>query len=211
VKQFFFALGIFVLPGFAQAQVIVHQAALDQLAGVAPPAVSHPVEHKPAARPRLRARRIHAVVVPAAVAVKPIIVTAPPNSPPAAPYVPAPPVAPPVQVAVAKPAPVPPARPGAVVLHFGAGAADVPGNAAVALQPLCAAAKSDGFVAIDAYAPADKADPSAAMRLSLSRAFAVREVLIKCGLPLARLIPRADGAAGAVDTTRITIDQGSQN
>ncbi len=207
---------MFVLPGLAQAQVIVHQAALDQLAGVvAPvPVVVHKMMRKPTVGRHVAVRRVHAVVVPAVIAAKPAVATAPPQpavTAPAEPYMPAPPAGPPVQVAVAKPAPALPVLPGAVVLHFAAAAADVPGDAAVALEPICAAAKSDGYVDIDAYAPADKADPSAAMRLSLSRAFAVREVLIRCGLPLARIAPRADGAAGDVDTARISIENWTKN
>jgi hypothetical protein len=215
VKRFLFALGIFVLPGLARAQVIVHQAALDQLAGVAAPVpvVVHKFMRKPAVRRHVAVRRVHEVVVPAVIAAKPVVAAAPPPAvtAPAEPFMPEPPTGPPVQVAVAKPAPALPPRPGAVVLHFAAGGSDVPGDAAVALRPICAAAKSDGFVDIDAYAPADKADPSAAMRLSLSRAFAVREVLIGCGLPLARIAPRADGAAGAADTARISIENWTKN
>jgi hypothetical protein len=225
VKRFFFALGLCALPAAGQAQVIVHQAALDQLAGIAPPpmlapmvapVVSHKIVHHPAARWHLVVKRVHLALIPADDAAKPL--AAKPAPPPvvkvvakSGPYMPAPPSTPPVKVAVAQPAPTLPALPGAVVLRFGANASDLPGTAAAALIPVCKAAGQGDMVAIDAYAPADPADPSAAMRLSMSRAFAVRDALTACGVPSTKIFPRADGAAGDVTTARITLARGAQN
>ena len=109
-----------------------------------------------------------------------------------------PPIRPPVE---------PPARPAAplpAVLHFATGSAALPTAAAAILRPFCGA--GGGPVIVDAYAAPDAADPSAAVRLSLSRAFAIRDALAACGIASARIIPRADGAArsGDPDTARIT-------
>jgi hypothetical protein len=52
-----------------------------------------------------------------------------------------------------------------------------------------------GEIGIDAYAPGSATDPSVAMRLSLARALAVRDVLVKCGVPVQSILPRALGAA----------------
>jgi hypothetical protein len=221
VKRFFFVLLIFALPALARAQVIVHQAALDQLAGVSPPvvlpAVSHRIMHKPASHSARVVKRVHVVV--ASDAVKPAISIAPPEPPvvavastPAKPYVPLPPTSPPVKQAVARPAPALPALPGAVVLRFGEAASDLPGGAAAALAPVCKAGAAGNMVAIDAYAPPDVNDPSSAMRLSLSRALAVRDALTACGVPATHIFPRADGAAaGDAATAKITLARGATN
>jgi hypothetical protein len=232
VTRFFFALGLVVVsacgqvlfaPVAARAQVVVHQAALDQLAGIAPvaavPVVARKVAHRPAARRVKVVKRAGVVLGPSALVGKSMMGSPPPEPvakvvakpAPEKPFVPAVPVKPVVTVAVAKPAPALPALPGVVVLQFADGDDALPGNAAAALRPVCAAAKSAGFVAIDAYAPADIDDPSAAMRLSLSRAFAVRDALTVCGVPAIHIIPRADGAAGDASTARITIGQGREN
>jgi len=220
VKRFFFALLFCTLPAWAGAQVIVHQAALDQLAGIAPPAVlpvvSHMIVHKPAAHRARVVKRVHlAVVLPAADAMKPIATPVAPaqsvSAKPPGPFIPTPPTTPPVKEAVARPAPSLPALPGAVVLRFGAGASDLPGGAAAALAPVCKAAAAGNMVAIDAYAPANANDPSVAMRLSLTRALAVRAALTACGVPPAHIFARADGAAGDVTTAKITLARGAQN
>jgi hypothetical protein len=218
VKRIFFVLLIFALPALARAQVIVHQAALDQLAGVSPPvvlpAVSHRIMHKPASHSARVVKRVHVVV--ASDAVKPAISIAPPEPPVASklakPYVPLPPTSPPVKQAVARPAPALPALPGAVVLRFGEAASDLPGGAAAALAPVCKAGAAGNMVAIDAYAPPDVNDPSSAMRLSLSRALAVRDALTACGVPATHIFPRADGAAaGDAATAKITLARGATN
>jgi outer membrane protein OmpA-like peptidoglycan-associated protein len=220
VKRFFFALLFCAPPAWAGAQVIVHQAALDQLAGIAPPAVlpvvSPRIVPKPVAHSVRVVKRIHvAMVVRAADALKPV---APPaaavgnvSARPPGPFIPTPPATPPVKEAVAMPAPALPALPGAVVLRFGAGESDLPAAAAAALAPVCKAAAAGNMVAIDAYAPADASDPSVAMRLSLTRALAVRGALAACGVPPTHILARADGAAGDVTTAKITLARGAQN
>ena len=89
-----------------------------------------------------------------------------------------------------KPAPTAPKPVANVTLVFAPGIADLPGNAATALKPFCTAS---GVVAVDARAPTDPSDPSAAMRLSLARALAVRDALTACGMPSQDILPRADG------------------
>jgi len=59
-----------------------------------------------------------------------------------------------------------------------------------------------------AYAPADQHDPSAARRMSLERALAVRNVLMAAGVPSARIYLRALGSeagAGSPDRAEITL------
>lgn len=165
-----------------RAQVVINQAALDQLAGiktVVAVGAAAVVPVKPRPRPRVV---VHVNPVVAVVAVKPVV--------PA----PAPVVAKPVQPVVAKPV-VPKLPPlGPVTITFAAGDTDLPANAAAALQPICALAGADGLVSIDAYAAASGGDISAPMRNSLTRAFAVRDALTACGVPAAHIIPKADGA-----------------
>ncbi|MDR3505623.1 MAG: OmpA family protein [Acidocella sp.] len=168
----------------AQAQVAVNAAALQQLAGAPPPApkptptaaapVPHVVHHHHAA--------------PAVVAAKP----APPPLPQAAPALPQ------AAPATLKAAPPPPSVPTEVLkalapvrINFAPGSADLPASAANALRPFC---HEGGMVSIDAHAPANPSDPSAAMRLSLSRALAVKAVLAACGVPVQNIVPRAAGA-----------------
>jgi outer membrane protein OmpA-like peptidoglycan-associated protein len=160
----------------AWCQVFVNQAALAQLAGAAAPEApapaSKPVAHKMA----------HRMVKPAmAVPKAPVVVAVPVVAKPAA--------------VLVKPAALPP-----VVLRFAAGSADLAPNAAAALQPVCGRAKAGGVVAVDAYAPGSASDPSVAMRLSLSRALAVRDALAACGVPAGRIVPRADGDVAGKDT-----------
>jgi hypothetical protein len=91
-----------------------------------------------------------------------------------------------------------------LVIGFASGSAALPASAAGALKPFCAARGQT--LVIDAYAPGDPSDPSAAMRLSMSRAFALRDALAACGVPGAAIIPRADGAAGPnLQTARVFI------
>jgi len=182
------------MPASARAQVYVNQAALEQLAGFTVPAPSAP---PPAPKPAVRhvAHRVVrkmapqsavAMVPPAPKVVVPVKPVAPgPVTPAPVPVVAKPviPVAPPVQK-----------LPGPLVIGFAAGSADLPANAAAGLKPFCTA--HGQTLIIDAYAPGDPSDPSAAMRLSMSRAFALRNALAACGVPGAQIIPRADGATG---------------
>lgn len=176
------------------AQVSVNAAALGQLSGVAPPPAA--VAAAPAsAKPRSVS---HPAAVahkkPASAAVLPVVAPlAPPKSAVLKPA--PPPQAPPQSPPQAKP-------PAPVALSFAPGSAALPANAAAALKPFCAT----GFpINIGAHAPANPASPSAPMRLSLTRAFAVRDALVACGVPLAQILPLALGsAAGSDDLTRIT-------
>jgi hypothetical protein len=98
-----------------------------------------------------------------------------------------------VQPVVARPvAPLRPQLPAPVVIDFAAGGSDLPGNVAASLKPVCT---HGGVVTIDAYAAADPSDPSQAARLSMSRAFALRDALTACGVAPANIIPRANGAS----------------
>jgi hypothetical protein len=189
VKPFFCAASalLCLVPALACAQVVVNQAALDQLAGiqpkpvavvedVPPPVVHHVVHHV-----------VHKTPAPVTVAV----------AKPAAPPAPVPVVAKPV-------APKPAAPPPAVSVHFAGGSSDLPAGAAAALQPFCA--DKTARVVINAAAPGDPSDLSAAMRLSMQRAFAVQAALTGCGVPVTNILPRALGSAGGknLDTTQVT-------
>ncbi len=127
-----------------------------------------------------------------------------------------PPAAKPATAAALAPAPVPvvarPAPPAAPLpradIHFAGGSAALPAGAKAALAPLCSHA---GTVVVNAVAPADASDPSAAMRLSMSRAFAVRDALAACGVPTAHILPLALGhiAGHDPDVTLVRISPGT--
>ncbi|HQT63401.1 MAG: hypothetical protein B7Z75_11000 [Acidocella sp. 20-57-95] len=191
MKPLYLALFFSLLPALAPAQVIFHQAALDQLAGIVPPVVAAPVA---ATAPLPRAHKRVAPKIVAA-AVRPATPPTPPAPPPVAVQ---PAVVPPVTKAL-------PPQP--VGLNFAAGSADLPADATAALKPICDHASNGGLVGVDAYAAADNADISAPMRLSLSRALAVRDALVACGVQAARILPRADGAVAghAPDTAVVTL------
>ena len=204
-----------LLPAVGRAQVVIHQAALDQLAGITPPP---PVEVLPPvpvihhiARHVVRRR----VAAPTAVAFDvppPLPGAAPPPPKVATPAAarpgaaPAAPAASPVRAVpvVVRPAP---RLPAAVSLQFAAGSAVLPAGMAASLKPICAAAEPSGVVDIDAPAPGVAGDPSVAMRLSMQRAFAVRDALAACGISPSRIVPRALGANGGgnLDTTWVIL------
>ncbi len=198
MKPIYLALLFASLPALASAQVIFHQAALDQLAGIAPPAVSSPapVLHQ-AEMPRVHKR---AAPKPVMVAAKPAVApsaTAPAPTPtPAVPPVLVPPV-----VKLPPPAPV--------TVNFAAGGTDLPADAAASLKPICDRAGATGLVGIDAYAAPDHSDISGPMRLSLTRALAVRDALTGCGVPAAHIIPRADGAVAGHASDSATVSLGT--
>ena len=203
-----------LLPALGRAQAVIHQAALDQLAGLVPapppvaapplvPVIHHVVRH---------VVRRH-VVAPSAVVFDvppPLPGAAPPPAaatpavvrPGPAPATPAAAMARPVPAA-ARPSP----SPHAVALRFAAGSAVLPAGMAASLKPVCAAAEPSGIVNIDAPAPGAPGDPSVAMRLSMQRAFAVRDALVACGISPSRIVPRATGASGGgdLDTARVTL------
>ncbi len=195
---------LLLLAPLARAQVIINHAALDQLAGISPAPPAPPVRQPPAPRRLAGHEPGHGGVK---VTFRPAHAKPPraagSKSPAALPAAPLP--ATPLPAAV-KP-PLKPASPPALlpaVLHFATGSAALPSAAAAILRPFCGT--SAGPIFIDAHAAPDPADPSAAVRLSLSRAFAVRDALAACGIASARIIPRADGAAqsGDTDAARIT-------
>jgi len=195
------------MPALARAQVTVNQAALQQLAGfvvaVPPPApvvIPHVVHRAAHIRPRAAVVMIKPPAVPAPPAVTPKPVVFKPVVPPAPPV-----IAPTPVPVIAKPGAPPEQKlPQPLVVNFSSGSAALPGAAGAALQPFCAA--KGATLIIDAYAPADPSDPSAAMRLSLNRAFALRQALTACGVPGAQIIPRADGAAGTnLESARVFI------
>ncbi|MGO9817653.1 MAG: OmpA family protein [Acidocella sp.] len=176
MKHVLLLAGLVVLAApCADAQVAVNPAALQQLAGIAPaPAPAAPQAAPPA--PHI-VHHHHAAPPPAAA--KPALPV------PAVAKVAAPPPAPPAAAPVA-PKPLAPVR-----LSFAPGSVDLPPNAADALKPFCTAG---GMISIDAHAPATPSDPSVAMRLSLSRALAVKNALAACGVPAQNIVPRAMGA-----------------
>lgn len=165
----YFILFLLFLPCIAAAQVSVSTSALQQLAGVTRhPAVNpqpnHP--HEVAAK-----RKIPAAPQP------PTTLAAPPAITPAA-------------LPAAKPQPAVAAPPPPVTLVFADGSAALPADAATKINAFCHVQLS---LRIDATAKANADDASAAMRLSLARALAVRDVLRGCGVPAEQILPRALG------------------
>lgn len=174
---------------YALAQVRVDPAALGQLAG--PPAAPPP-----------QAKPVPAVAAPVPHAVHHH--HAAPATRPAAPVPPAGPAPAPPPPASATPAQtkiLPPVR-----ISFAPGTADLPASAGSALKPFCAAG---GVITIAAHAPANPSDPSAAMRLSLTRALAVKAVLAACGVPVQNIVPRAASAPPGHDDDAAVVTLGA--
>jgi len=213
VKATFTALALFFasfaasVPA-ASAQVIVNQAALEQLAGIPPAVITAPPEirqpprkitYRPVVHRHVAAPTASTVLassrVPQAVPVvaKPAPIAAP--KPPA----------PPAQLAVARPVKPKAAPPASAEVTFAAGASDLPPGIISELKPFCSNSAPAGPITIDAYAAADPSDPSAALRLSMARAFALRDALMACGIPSASIIPRADGAGKNPDIAHISV------
>lgn len=213
---------LLLLPAGAWAQVIINQAALAQLAGGAVAVTPAPVVKKVALRPVVRHKRMVMRVVPAVVKVlppppaPPVVATAPVVAVPvvAAPVLPKVfsllvPPKPHVATAVVKPQAPVAAAAGAVVLRFAVGDDTLPAGAEGALAPICQQAAMASLVVIDAFAPPSGSDPSGPMRESLSRALAVKDALTSCGVPAAKIIPRADGTTGGdTATARISLTGG---
>ncbi len=206
MKPYFAILaGLVVAAPGAWAQVTINQAALDQLAGIPPAVITAP----PALR-QAPHRVTYRPVVHHHVAVPPPSLAS--SSVPKAVVAPKPaPAAPPAELAMAKPvvpkpaAPPPVAPPANVEVVFAAGASDLPAGAGAQLKAFCAKPAPAGFITIDAYAAPDPTDPSVAPRLSLSRAFAVRDALVACGVPSSSIIPRADGAGKNPDVAKVSV------
>ncbi len=175
-----------LVPALACAQVVVNQAALDQLAGIQPKPVAVVEVPKPVVHHVVH----HAVHKPA----PPVAVAVAKPAPPPIPVV--------AKPAAPKPA-APPPPPAPASLTFASGSSDLPAGATAALHPFCA--DKTARVTINATAPGDPSDPSVAMRLSMQRAFAVRAALTGCGVPDANILPRALGSAGGknLDSTQV--------
>jgi outer membrane protein OmpA-like peptidoglycan-associated protein len=78
---------------------------------------------------------------------------------------------------------------------FGSGRTDLNAATVAAVRGLAHTAAGDSNVNVTAYAAGTPDDPSSARRLSLSRALAVRAVLIEEGIPSVRIYVKALGAA----------------
>ncbi|CAH2604175.1 OmpA family protein [Rhodovastum atsumiense] len=154
--------------------------------------------------------------------------TPPPPHPPAPPQVrvplaaPPPPVLPPALAVPTRP-PAPPApvqvsadAPGAAAplpeglrITFGSGSADLNPATDSALRKLAGTAPATASFSVAAFAPGTPEDPSTPRRTALSRALAVRSVLIAEGIASPRIYvkaiganaPIAEGPADRVDVT----------
>ncbi|WP_298213704.1 OmpA family protein, partial [Acidocella sp.] len=93
--------------------------------------------------------------------------------------------------------PPPPAR-----IAFAPGSADLPAGAGAALKPFCATQRE---LFVITRAPADPGDPSAAMRLAMARAFAIRDALTACGVKPQYILPRAAGPKPGADNNTALI------
>jgi outer membrane protein OmpA-like peptidoglycan-associated protein len=140
-----------------------------------------------------------------------------PLTPPPAPVLPPAPVVPvrperpppPATVAADAPGAATPIQ-GGLQVTFGPGRAELNPKTYAALQSMLTAAKPDSDFSVRAYAAGDPNDPSVARRLSLSRALAVRSVLIHGGVASPRITVLALGAAppgAAPDRVDITQTQ----
>lgn len=103
------------------------------------------------------------------------------------------------------------ADPPGLRLGFGAGAAVLNPASAEALRAFARAAPAGTVFTVSAFAAAVADDPSTPRRLSLSRALAVRAILLAEGIGSARILVRAQGAsqpaieAGPPDRVDVTI------
>ncbi len=186
----------------AWAQVTINQAALDQLAGIPPVVITAPpVLRQPPRRVTYRPA-VHHHVTEAPTRLAGSSMPKPVALPKAAP---AGPIAEPVVAKPVVPLPAPKPAPANVDIVFAAGAADLPPGTSATLKAFCAKPTPSGFITIDAYAAADPNDPSVAPRLSLSRAFALRDALVACGVPASSIIPRADGAGKNPNVALISV------
>ncbi len=147
-----------------------------------PPPASEGVAH-PIAGPAIDPLAIPLAPPPPPVLPPPTVVPVRPERPP-----------PPATVAADAPGAATPI-PGGLQLTFGRGRAELNPKTYAALQSLLAGARPDSEFSVRAYAAGDPTDPSVARRLSLSRALAVRSVLIHGGIVSPRIIVLALGAA----------------
>jgi outer membrane protein OmpA-like peptidoglycan-associated protein len=206
----------------AGARTILDRRALDALtagglplpppAPPGPPATEAPMSPAPpAAAHGLAPSRPLAPAVPAPLPM--------PGPVPPAPVLPPPPIVVPV-----RPAP-PPGKPQIAAdaagsasrlpdglrLTFGAGAAMLNPASAAALSDFARAAPANAVFTLSAFAAGAVDDPSTPRRLALSRALAVRGILLGDGIASARILVRALGAskpaidAGPPDRVDVTI------
>ncbi len=207
------ALLLLLLSAPAMAQVRVDPGALDALAPSQPKAA--PAKRTPPKRPAAPAHAAHPKepTKPAVPAVRAPTPPTPPKvsaAPPPAPVVP-----PAIAVPIQRPTPPPPVPvvndapgqatqiPGGLRVTFGAGHADLNPGMEAALRAMAKAVKPDegASLNVNAYAAATQDDPSTSRRLSLSRALAVRAVLISEGIVSTRIYVRALGAPAAAGDT----------
>ncbi len=177
-------------------------------------------EQPRAQRPAARREEVHRKPSPPAkpprslVKQPPVVPLAPPPVPVLTPLVPPPPKhpAPPPQ-----PIPVVAGAMGeattlgdGVRLTFAGGSADLNPATDAALQKLAheTAAKPDAIVTVKGYASGSADDPSAARRLSLTRALVARAVLLAQGISSTRIYVRAlgsHGSGGPPDRVDVTV------
>ncbi len=190
----------FATPLDAGAQVSVNPGELDALA----PANPHPAPAQPAPKPK-------PAIGSAAPAPQKSVAPGAPNVAASAP--PGVRLPPPIIVPMRQPSPVQPATitadsptqaqklKGGVRLVFGTGRSDLSPEAETALKALVHGdaghpTPSDGSsFTVTCYAAGTPEDPSTPRRLSLSRALAVRSVLLAQGVPSIRVYVRSFGPA----------------
>ena len=222
MRHFLAAPAVLMLLAFpALGQVTVDLNALDQLK-TAPPGKTAP---KPAAATSKAANPAPIKSVPAAKPQPgaPAIAKQPPAPLPLLPE-----AAPPGVTLAPLPAPVAPANkpttpsppvlptgagtgtayPGGMRITFGKGQGELSPVSETSLKTLVSQAPKNETVSYNvlAYAPGSPEDPSTARRLSLSRALAVRSVLMGAGVPSARIYVRALGApSGSATPDRVDV------
>lgn len=192
VRNVFWLVGLSLfIPACASAQVRVNSNALQQLQGIpsTPPApypqAAPPPAPKPMAREQSKASAHSSVREQ-----EPL-----PLPPPA----PGQPSAPDATPATTPPIPV---IPPVARIDFAPGSADLPAEADATLKPFCT---SPYRIPVLAQAPADPANPFAAMKLSMQRAFAIRAALIACGVSAQNIIPQADTSATGANSDEAMI------
>jgi outer membrane protein OmpA-like peptidoglycan-associated protein len=220
-------VGMLGVSASARAQVTVDLHALDALPRSA--TAPRPAHRPPVRRPTRSATRQNQPTPQAqtpseaAAATPPSVAATPPPAAialpaPAPPVAPAPPptaTAPVAALPVAPPPPSPAVAPSMRrTLHvaFAPGQSDLAAAEAGAVAQLGRdAPRTDATrVEVLAFAPATGGDASAARRLSLARALAIRSALVGAGVPSASIIVRALGSppadqAGAVDAAVVTV------
>ncbi len=159
--------------------------------------------------PRIASKPTGAASAPVAAAPLPSVAVA---APPPATVTPLPAEHPPPAVQTAAPGPPPaPAPPRPLRVGFAPGQSDLSASEAAAIAGLARDVHRTDTTSFEvlAYAPAVDGDASAARRLSLARALAVRSALAAAGVPTASIYVRALGAppateAGGADRAVVT-------